>query len=426
MKNHLGRKRVVITGMGAICSLGQNVEEIWKNALAGKSGIRPLADDPHFAHLKELPIAFAGLIRDFHLSENILNPKEAQKVDRFIHLAMHATHEALTQANLFHFLEEEKNRALVGCILGVGMGGFPEIEHTAEIYHTKGHRRVSPFFIPAIIPNMATGMISIRWKMTGPNYSLSSACASSGHALGHALQLIQDDDIDICITGGAESVLSGIPISAFTNMRALSKGERGPDLASCPFSKQRDGFVMGEGSGILIIESLESALKRGAPILAEVISSSASSDAFHMTAPHDEGNGAIQCMEKALKKANLSPEKIDYINAHGTSTPLGDVAETKAIKHVFGEHAYKLSISSTKSMTGHLLGAAAGIESVFCIKSLLHQTLAPTINLTEPDPDCDLDYTPLVKKEKEVTYVMNNSFGFGGTNSCVIFKRFTA
>ncbi|MBP5295828.1 MAG: beta-ketoacyl-ACP synthase II, partial [Bacteriovoracaceae bacterium] len=344
--------RVAITGMGAICGLGNSLTEIWQNVMAGKSGISLIEQ----IDASNLPVRFAGEVKNLTLDEACLPGKDQGKFDRFNLLALHAAWEAFKQAGL-----EKEHPAYdpwrMGVILGVGMGGFPFIEKCRDNFKERGARRVSPFFIPAVIPNMAAGLISIQLKLQGPNYSISSACASSGHAIGAAALEIMLGHQDLMITGGAESVLSHLPISGFASMKALSTRNEEPTKASRPFDQDRDGFVIGEGSGVLILENYEKAKARGATILAEIVGQGATSDAHHITAPHPEGLGALACLKLALANAHLAPEAIDYINAHGTSTPLGDIGETKAIKQAFGDHAYKLAVSSTKSMTGHLLGA---------------------------------------------------------------------
>lgn len=410
--------RVAVTGIGAICGLGNDLNTIWNNAIEGKSGVSKLEHTPNVANL---PVQFGGEVKNFTIAEHLLPAKEASRYDKFVHFALHATDEALKQSGLLNNTVYSPER--MGSILGIGMGGFPMIEDTHKIYMEKGSRRVSPFFIPGIIPNMATGLISINFNAKGVNYSIASACASAGHALSAAAFEIMLGRQDVMITGGAESVLCDLTISGFANMKALSKRGDAPEKASRPWDKDRDGFVLGEGSGIIILENYEKAKARGATILAEVVGHGATSDAFHITAPHEDGEGASRCIRQALDQAGIAPEAIGYINAHGTSTPLGDLAETKAVKRTFGEHAYKLNVSSTKSMTGHLLGAAGGIESIFCIMALHKGIIPPTINLDNQDPECDLNYTANVAVKKQVEYALNNSFGFGGTNSSLIFKH---
>ncbi len=409
-------RRVVITGMGAICGLGHNLDEVWGNLIAGKSGISQIEQ----IDTSNLPVTIAGEIKNFKISDDILEPKEQERYDRFIHLALHSCFEAWAKSGV-NF--KDYSPEMVGCILGTGMGGFPRVEDTHSIYLEKGPRRVSPFFIPSVIPNMCSGLLSIKLGLQGINYTVSSACASSAHALQVAMQEIQLGRQDVMITGGTESVLSNLTICGFANMKALSKRNDEPTRASRPFDKDRDGFIMGEGAAALILEDYEKAKARGANIIAEVLSCGASSDANHITSPHPEGHGAIQAMKQALRLGGIKPSDIDYINAHGTSTPMGDVIETKAIKEVFGTHAYDLTVSSTKSMIGHLLGAAGGIETIFCAKAMQDGIIPPTINLENLDEGCDLNYSANEKTNKEVNIALNNSFGFGGTNSCTILKK---
>ncbi|MCB9059895.1 MAG: beta-ketoacyl-ACP synthase II [Halobacteriovoraceae bacterium] len=409
-------KKVAITGMGAICGLGNNLNDIWSNLIEGKSGVSNIEVNA----IDDLAVKFAGEVKNFSLSNDLLPEKEWNRYDRFIHFALAASDEALKDSKI---LETDIDRNDISCLFGVGMGGFTTIEENFKLYESKGPRRVSPFFIPAIIPNMASGLVSIRFGLKGMNYTLASACASASHAISAAAQEIMLGHSKAVVTGGAESVVTNLPMSGFINMKALSKRNDSPQEASRPFCVGRDGFVMGEGAGILVLEDYEHAQKRGAKIYAELVSFGATSDAHHITAPHPEGEGAVRCMSEAIKRAGIKPNDIDYINAHGTSTPLGDVAETKALKNVFGDHAYKLKISSTKSMTGHLLGAAGGVETVFTAMTLHSGVIPPTINLTEPDPDCDLDYVPNIAQKKTLKYGLNNSFGFGGTNSSIILRN---
>lgn len=409
--------RVAVTGIGSICGLGNSTEEIWKNALNSKSGISTIDNQD----VSNWPVTFAGIVRNFEISDNLLDPKEKSRFDTFIHYALHATDEAIKQSKL---LDANYDTYRVGAILGTGLGGFPIIESTHSTFIDKGPRRVSPFFVPSFIPNMATGKISMKYGFKGINHAVSSACASSAHAIAAAASEIMLGRADAIITGGSEAVVSPLTMAGFSSMKALSKNNDEPTKASRPFDKDRDGFVMGEGAGILILEDLEKAKARGATILAEVVGIGATADAYHITSPHPEGAGTIPCMEQAIKSAGITYKDIDYINAHGTSTPVGDVAETVAIKSVFKDHAKVLNVSSTKSMTGHLLGAAAGIESVFCIKAIEEGIVPPTINLDNQDEACDLNYTANKPQKREIKYVLNNSFGFGGTNSTTIFKKY--
>jgi 3-oxoacyl-[acyl-carrier-protein] synthase II len=412
-------RRVVVTGLGSLCGLGNNRDKVWSQLISGKSGVQTFT----FNYKDKLPTQFGGQVNDFQISDHLISPKEQPRFDRFIHFAVHAANEALEQAQV-NALPMSYPAHKRGCILGVGMGGFPLIEENYQIYTEKGAKRVTPFFIPSVIPNMAPGLISIVFQLKGINYSISSACASSGHAIMSAAMEIAYGNHDMMITGGSESVLSILPISGFSSMKALSKQSEQPALASRPFDKNRDGFIIGEGAGVLVLESLDGAIERQATIYAELAGWSGNSDAHHITAPHPEGDGASECMKDCILKAGLRPEDIDYVNAHGTSTPLGDIAETKALKKTFGSHAHHLLISSTKSMTGHLLGAAGGIESVFCVQALHHGIIPPTINLHDPDPECDLNYVPLKAIKKDIRYALNNTFGFGGTNASLIFKKY--
>lgn len=412
-------QRVAITGMGAICGLGNNIPQIWENALAGKSGVSIVES----FDTTNLPIKIAGEVKNFSLSEEILDAKEAAKYDRFIHFALHAANEALLDAGL-NKGQTAYSADRMGSILGVGMGGFPFIEATHTTFMEKGTRRVSPFFIPSIIPNMAPGLVTIQFGLKGVNYSISSACASAGHAIGASVQEIMLGNQDVVVTGGSESVLANLTFSGFANMKAMTKNyNENPTAASRPYDTARDGFVIGEGAGILVLENYDKAVARGAKIYAEVVGYGSSSDAHHITAPHPEGEGAIQCMKQALTVAGVSGDVVDYINAHGTSTPLGDIAETKAIKGLFGKHAYDLVVSSTKSMTGHLLGAAGGIETIFCALAVKNGIIPPTINIENQDPECDLNYAANKAVKRDIKYALNNSFGFGGTNASTLLKK---
>ncbi len=410
-------QRVAITGMGMINGLGHSLNEVWANALEGKSGVS-LIDS---FNTELLGTKFAGVVKNFTIADHILEAKEQSRYDRFIHFALHSTHEALTHANLLGSNHYDPTR--MGCILGVGIGGLPEIERSMMTMVEKGPKRISPFFIPSIIPNMTTGLISINHNLQGLNYSISSACASAAHALSAAAYEIMMGRQDVVVSGGAEAVVCTLGMSGFINMKALSKRNDEPNRASRPFDIDRDGFVMGEGAGILILENYEKARARGAKIYAEIVGHGATSDAHHITAPHPEGDGAFRCMSMAIQDAGIDPSKIGYVNAHGTSTPLGDIGETRAIKKTFGDHAKNLCVSSTKSMTGHLLGAAGGIETIFCAMALHTGMIPPTINLENQDPECDLFYVPNKPVERKLEYVLNNSFGFGGTNSSVVLKK---
>jgi 3-oxoacyl-[acyl-carrier-protein] synthase II len=408
--------RVAVTGMGAICGLGNSLDEVWKNALAGKSGITTLERQV----TEGWPVTFGGEVKNFKLDESLMSLKDQDRFDLFNQYALHSADEAIKQSGL---LEAKYAPGKIGTIFGTGLGGFPHIEANFRVFLEKGPRRVSPFFIPSVIPNMPEGLVSIHYGFQGINFAVASACASSAHAIGLAASEIMMGRQDAMITGGTEGVITGYTIAGFASMKALSKRNDEPHRASRPYDIARDGFVMGEGAGILVLENYDKAVARGARIIAEVMSFGASSDAYHITAPHPEGSGALLCMEQTMELSGVRKEEVGYVNAHGTSTPLGDVAETQAIKKVFGAHAYNLNVSSTKSMTGHLLGAAGGLESIFCIKALETGILPPTINLENQDPLCDLDYVANQPKKKDIMYALNNSFGFGGTNSSTLFKK---
>lgn len=410
------KKRVVITGIGLLTPLGIGVEASWKAALEGKSGICPITQFDASA----MPVRIAGEIKDFDPAPYI-DAKEIKKMDRFIHLAMAAATMAVEDSGI---RINDDNAERVGVVIGAGMGGLPAIEHYHKIYLEKGYRRISPFFIPMLIINLASGNVSIKFGAKGPNSAAVTACATGSHSIGDAFKIIQRGDADVMIAGGTESVITALGIGGFAVMKTLSTRNDEPERASRPFDAQRDGFVMGEGAGVIILESLESALQRGARIYAEIVGYGMSSDAYHITSPAPEGEGAARCMKAALKDAGLEPTMVSYINAHGTSTKYGDELETAAIKKVFGEHAYKLCVSSTKSMTGHLLGAAGGVEAIFSILSIYNNIVPPTINLENPDPECDLDYVPHKARKLNVECAMSNSFGFGGTNACLIFKKY--
>jgi len=408
------RKRVVVTGLGTVNPVGIGIEETWKNIKAGKSGIGKITK----FDASQLPSQIAGEVKGFK-PEEFMPAKLVSRVDTFIQYAIASTRMALEDAGLpLNDLGEE-----VGVIIGVGMGGVGQIEHYTRILDERGYRRVTPFFIPMIIPNMAAGQVAILFGAKGPNTAVCTACAAGNHAIGESFRLIREGLAKVMICGGTESLITPLCVAGFSVMKALSTRNDEPEKASRPFDAKRDGFVIAEGCGILILEELEHALKRGAKIYAEIIGYGLNADAYHMTAPCPDGDGAARCIEMALKDAGIKPEDVDYINAHGTSTPLNDAAETKAIKKVFGEHAYKLMVSSTKSMTGHLLGGAGGLEGVLTVLSLYEGVIPPTINLEEPDPECDLDYVPNQARKADIKIALSNAFGFGGTNACVIFKK---
>jgi 3-oxoacyl-[acyl-carrier-protein] synthase II len=411
------KRRVVITGVGMITPLGVSTDESWDGLIAGRPGIKKITQFDASA----FPTQIAGEVVGFNPEDHI-EPKEIKKMDRFIHFALAAATMAMKDSGLKITAE---NAERTGVIVGSGMGGLHAIEHYHSVYLEKGPRRISPFFIPMLIVNLASGQISIRFGAKGPNSAPATACATGSHSIGDAFKIIQRGDADAMIAGGTEAVITPLGIGGFNAMKALSTRNHEPDKASRPFDIDRDGFIMGEGAGILVLESLESATDRGARIYAEVAGYGMTADAYHITAPSPGGEGGARCMELAIKDAGILASDIEYINAHGTSTKYGDEIETNAIKTVFGEHAYKLCISSTKSMTGHLLGAAGGVEAVITVLCIHHDNVPPTINLDNPDPECDLDYIPNKARKMSVNYALTNSFGFGGTNACLVFKKFT-
>ncbi len=409
-------RRVVITGIGLVTPLGVGVEETWSALCAGKSGISEITrfDTSAFAS------RIAGEVKNFN-PEDFLPKKDAKRIQLFIAYAVAAARMALEDSKL---VIDDANAARVGVLTGCGLGGLSILEENARIIETKGPKRVSPFFIPLMIGNMAPGMISIQLGAKGPNASVATACAAGNHAVGDSYKIVKRGAADAMITGGVESVVTPTCIAGFNAMKALSTRNDDPPKASRPFDKDRDGFVVGEGSGMLLIESLDGALARGANIYAEIIGYGMSGDAYHMTSPPPDGEGAVRCMNAAIEDAGISYADVDYINAHGTSTPLNDLYETRALKTVFREHAYELAISSTKSMTGHLLGGAGGIESVFTALTLRRGVIPPTINFGSPGEECDLDYTPNTARTADVNIAMTNSFGFGGTNAVLILKKY--
>ncbi len=411
------KRRVVITGLGLVTPLGTGLEKTWEALLQGKSGVRRIT---HF-DATGFPTQIAAEVSDFDPSA-FIEIKEQKKMDRFIHFAVASAQMALDNSGL-KITEDNADR--VGVIVGSGIGGLPAIEHYHKVLLEKGHRRVSPFFIPMLIINLASGQISIRFGAKGPNSSVVTACASGSHAIGDAFKIIQRGDADAMIAGGTESVITPLSMAGFNAMKALSTRNNEPEKASRPFDRDRDGFIMGEGSGMVIMEDLDHAVGRGARIYAEIVGYGMTSDAYHITAPAPNGEGAARCMAVALKDAAITPDAVDYINAHGTSTKYGDEIETVAIKTVFGDHAYRVAVSSTKSMTGHLLGAAGGVEAVISVLSIARGLVPPTINLDNPDPECDLDYVPHKHRKMDVNIAMSNSFGFGGTNACLVFKRYS-
>ncbi|MBI5557871.1 MAG: beta-ketoacyl-ACP synthase II [Deltaproteobacteria bacterium] len=409
-------RRVVVTGLGLVTPLGTGVEKTWNGLCAGKSGVALITrfDTSDYA------VKIAAEVKDFNV-EDFIDPKTAKHLELFVQYAVAAAEMALSDAG---FAITEENSARVGVITGCGLGGLPTIEKYHQICLERGPKRITPFFIPMVIPNMGAGQISIVKKIKGPNMSVTTACAAGTHAVGEAFRMISNGSCDAALTGGSESVVCPLAVGGFNAMKALSKRNDCPEKASRPFDRDRDGFIIAEGAGILLLEELEHAKARGAKIYAEMAGYGLSGDGFHMAAPPEDGDGAARCMAMALKDAGMNPGAIDYINAHGTSTPLNDVVETRAIKRVFGDHALKLAVSSTKSMTGHMLGGAGGIESVFTALSIHKQVIPPTANLENPDPECDLDYVPGSARETKIRAAMSNSFGFGGTNAVIIMKRF--
>ena len=409
-------RRVVVTGLGLVTPVGNSVDATWSALMAGRSGV----DFIKKFDTEKFPVRFAAEIKDFD-PLNYVEKKEARKMGAFIHYAIAAADEAIKDSGL-EITDDMAEQ--VGTYISSGIGDFWAIEREHSKLLNDGPGRVSPFFIPSAIVNLAAGQVSIRHGAKGPNSATATACAAGAHAIGDSFRIIQRGDADVMICGGAESAITPMSVAGFAAMRALSTRNDDPAHASRPFERDRDGFVIGEGAGLVILEELETARRRGARVYAELVGYGMTADAFHITMPDETGSGAIRVMQKALKDAGAEPEAVGYINAHGTSTPYNDKFETMAIKKTFGEHAYRLAVSSTKSMTGHLLGAAGGIEGVFSILAIHRGILPPTINYVNPDPDCDLDYVPNEPRETRVDYALSNSFGFGGTNATLIFKRY--
>ena len=410
-------RRVVVTGLGAVTPLGIGVGPTWEAILAGKSGVGRITKfDP-----SDFPTTIAAEVKEF-APEDFVDKKEVKRMDPFIHLAMASAKFAMSDSGL---TIDEELAPRVGVYMGSGLGGLSTLERYHQAYLEDGVRKISPFFIPMLISNLAPGHIAIRYGAKGPNITTTTACAASSHAIGEALLAIRRGVCDVVIAGGTEATITPMALGGFCAMKALSTRNDDPAGASRPFDKDRDGFVMGEGAAILILEELEFARKRGAKIYAELCGYGASGDAHHITAPAPGGEGAVRCMRAAVSDARVNPAEVDIINAHGTSTPYNDMFETMAIKTVFGDHAYQMMVNSTKSMTGHLLGAAGAIEGVFSVLSIHDGVVPPTINYSTPDPECDLDYVPNEAREKKVRYALSNSFGFGGTNSCLLFGAFT-
>jgi 3-oxoacyl-[acyl-carrier-protein] synthase II len=411
----LSRRRVVVTGLGIVCPVGVGISETWQNIVAGKSGITRISRFDPSAYSAQI----AGEVKGFDPTK-YLSAKEVRRFDTFIHYGLAAGVEAIADAGLD--LERE-NREQMGVCIGSGIGGLPLIEETHDAVLAGGPRKISPFFVPGTIINMIAGQLSIMYGLKGPNLALVTACTTANHCIGDAGRLIEYGDADVMVAGGAESTISPLGVGGFCAARALSLRNDDPATASRPWDKDRDGFVLGEGAGIIVLEEYEHARARGARIYCELAGYGMSADAHHITAPCEDGEGAVRCMTNALRNAGLRPDQVDYINAHGTSTPLGDVAETVAIKRCFGDHAKRVAVSSTKSMTGHLLGAAGGIEAVFSARAVYDQIAPPTINLINHDPLCDLDYVPNTARQMPINVALSNSFGFGGTNGSLVFRK---
>ena len=412
----MSKRRVVVTGLGLVTPVGNDVKTTWENILAGKSGIRAVTS----FDISKFSVRFGGTIEDFDITDYI-SLKESRKMDPFIHYGMAAGIQAVRDSGLE---TTEENAERIGVAIGAGIGGIYTIENNYHTYLEKGPRRISPFFVPSAIINMVAGNLSIMYGYKGPNIAIVSACSTGAHNIGDAVRMIQYGTVDAMVAGGSEYATTPIGIGGFAAARALSTRNDDPQAASRPWDKERDGFVLGDGAGVMMVEELEHARARGAKIYAEIVGVAMNSDAFHMTSPSPNGAGAGRCMELALEDAGMDKEKVDYINAHGTSTPAGDAAETNGIKSAFGEHAKQLCVSSTKSMIGHLLGAAGGVEAIFATLALQDQVVPPTINYTTPDPECDLDYVPNTAREMELNVTMSNSFGFGGTNGTLVFKKY--
>ncbi len=416
----MSQRRVAVTGMGIVSPVGNTIDSAWDAICNGRSVIDTISS----FDARHMKTRIAGEVTGFEVGD-YLEPREAKRMDTFVHYGFAAAVDALTDSGL---LDENSGHdpERIGCALGSGIGGLQTIEDTTEAYLEHGPRKVSPFFIPGSIINMIGGFLSIKYNLQGPNIAIVSACSTATHNMGSAMRMIQYGEADVMVAGGAEFATTPTSISGFIAARAMSTRNEEPTRASRPWDEARDGFVLSNGAGVLVLEELEHAKARGAKIYAELIGFGMSGDAFHMTAPPDDGNGAARCMREAIKDAGLNPQEVDYINAHGTSTPLGDVAETIATKTIFGDHAHKLAISSTKSMTGHLLGAAGGVEAIFSLLSIRDGIIPPTINLENPGAGCDLDYVPNTAREASVNVAISNSFGFGGTNGTLVFRKFRA
>ena len=411
----MSRRRVVVTGLGMVTCLGKDVPTTWEGILAGRSGITAVN---HF-DASQYKTRFAGLVRDFN-PEDAMPAKELRRYDEFMHYGMAAGIQAMADAGL---AVTPENADRIGVALGAGIGGISTIERNHDVLLESGPNKISPFFVPGSIINLAAGLLAIRFGLKGPNLALATACTTATHCIGLAARLISYGDADVMVAGGAEKGSSPLGMAGFAAARALSSRNDAPQAASRPFDKDRDGFVLGDGAGVLVLEEYEHAVARGARIYAELIGFGMSDDAFHITAPPETGEGAAAAMRNALRDAGIAPSEVDYINAHGTSTPAGDIAESKAIETVFGDHAFKVAVSSTKSMIGHLLGAAGGVEAIFSVLAIRDNIAPPTINLDNPDPECRLDYVPHKARAMPVNITLSNSFGFGGTNGSLVFRR---
>jgi 3-oxoacyl-[acyl-carrier-protein] synthase II len=411
----LSKRRVVITGLGIVSPVGIGVEASWASIVAGKSGITRITKFDPSAFASQI----AGEVKDFDVTQ-FLSPKEARRMDTFIQYGLAAGIEAVKDAGLE---VTEENAERIGVSIGAGIGGLQLIEDTDKVYMEGGPRKISPFFIPGTIINMISGNLSIMYGFKGPNIAIVTACTTATHCIGDAARLIEYGDADVMVAGGAEAAITPLSVGGFASARALSTRNDDPATASRPWDIERDGFVIGEGAGVLVLEEYEHARKRGAKIYAEIAGFGMSADAYHMTSPSENGEGAARCMRNALKNAGINPDQVDYVNAHGTSTPAGDKAETQAAKRLFGDYAHKLAMSSTKSMTGHLLGAAGGVEAVFSALAVRDQIAPPTINIFNQDPQCDLDYVPNVARNMKIDIAISNSFGFGGTNGTLVFRK---
>ena len=414
----MSRRRVVITGLGMISPVGNSVPDAWGNVLSGKSGITRISRFDSSAIASQI----AGEVKDFDVN-HYLSAKEARRMDIFIHYGMAAGIQAVKDAGIDDINGSRLEGERIGVNIGSGIGGLSMIENTHIAYQEHGPRKISPFFIPSTIINMIAGNLSIMFGFKGPNLAIVTACSTATHCIGDSARLIEYGDVDVMVAGGAESCVTPLAVGGFASARALSTRNDDPVTASRPWDRGRDGFVLGEGAGVLVLEEMEHAKRRGARIYAELSGYGMSADAYHMTAPCEDGEGAARCMANALRNAGINAAEVDYINAHGTSTPLGDIAETIAVKRCFGEHAARLVVNSTKSMTGHLLGAAGGVEAIFSTLAVHHQVSPPTINIFEQDPECDLDYVPNTAREMKIDVAMSNSFGFGGTNGTLIFSK---